>query len=916
MHPRLVLFMILLGICVSACGVADAYTGSHPKVQVRLQWVDAADLQNLAREVPDLDIMEFVPGEELILVSHDDQIRRLERLGFVVEIQIPDMEEHYASQRTSERNFGDFYTYTEMVGYLDEFSSLYPEILSEKFSLGTTHEGNHIWAVKLSDNVEVDEPDEPEVLFDALHHAREPITVNVLIETIRSLCENYGTDPEITYLVDNRQTYFVPVVNPDGYLYNEQTYPGGGGMWRKNRRDNAGSSCYGVDPNRNYPYMWDHGGISYDPCSDVYLGPEPASEPCVQAMVNFINAHEFVSHDSYHSVYGAILIPWSWTTSHTEDDALFREVAQAMNGSAGYAIGQAGETIGYSCSGTTTDWAYGEQTSKPKIYSFCTEVDGSGFWPADSEIPGLVAENIPKNIYLMKTAGIYLTLLDLALSGGNMDGKPDPGETCELVLTLRNDAIAEAAANAVVTLVTDDPYVQLGAAQASLGGIPARGEGDNAGNPLSFTVAADCPAGHRMPLCFVVTADGFEVTFEHEYMVGDLPVVFADDIESGQGDWTHHVESSGYNDEWHMSGTRNHTAGGATSWKFGSTGSGDYTGLADGVLETPEVTIGGLTQLAFWHWMDAEDSSYWTGRAYDGGIVEMTVNGTPWGQVLPDEGYTHTIRASSQPGPFAEDTPVYSGSFDWTAGTVTLDGVEGVAQFRFRFGSDGNTGGEGWYIDDVVISSLLSGNQAPGAPALVSPGEGETVHTSVPTLVVSNAVDPDPGDELTYGFQIYADALLTDLVTSTAGVPEGASETAWTVSAPLADGTYFWRAYADDGEEAGLCMPAASFAVEGSQGIAENRLASGLRLLGAAPNPGPGTTTLRFELGQGGLVRASIFDLQGRQVRGLESLLPAGVGGLHWDGRDEHGQPVTAGMYLYRVAGRGGEQEGRFLIVR
>ncbi len=63
-------------------------------------------------------------------------------------------------------------------------------------------------------------------------------------------------------------------------------------------------------------------------------------------------------------------------------------------------------------------------------------------------------------------------------------------------------------------------------------------------------------------------------------------------------------------------------------------------------------------------------------------------------------------------------------------------------------------------------------------------------------------------------------------------------------------------------------------------------------------------------------MRASIFDLQGRQVRGLESLLPAGVGGLHWDGRDEHGQAVTAGMYLYRLEGRGGEQEGRLLIVR
>jgi murein tripeptide amidase MpaA len=91
------------------------------------------------------------------------------------------------------------------------------------------------------------------------------------------LLENYGTDPEATYLVDNREMYFVPCFNPDGYEYNRQTDPNGGGMWRKNRRNNGGS--YGVDLNRNFGYMWgyDDLGSSPIPSSETYRGPSAFS---------------------------------------------------------------------------------------------------------------------------------------------------------------------------------------------------------------------------------------------------------------------------------------------------------------------------------------------------------------------------------------------------------------------------------------------------------------------------------------------------------------------------------------------------------------------------------------------------------------------------------------------------------------
>ena len=890
---------------------AQAFTGDHAKMQVRIAWPTEAQ-QELLRTVRDLDPMKIRSDEELILVSHADQVARLEALGFDVEIQIPDMEEHYAAQRTGYRNFGLLYTYDEMIAQLDELHAQYPHITTEKFSIGESWEGRQIWAIKVSDNPEIDEEDEPEIYFDALHHAREPITVNVLVETIRHLCENYGSDPEVAYLVDNRQTYFTPVINPDGYVYNEQTYPGGGGMWRKNRRPPTGG-CWGTDPNRNYSYEWGGVGSSNDPCSDLYHGPEPFSEPETAANRDFVNAHEFVTFNSYHSVVGIILIPWGYTSQHTEDDALLRQIGAGMAEGNGYAVGQGSELL-YSCSGVTFDWAYGEQETKPKIFSFTTEVDGSGFWPSDSEVPGLVAENIPSNLYLMRVSGSYLSVADVVLAGGDGDGLPDPGETLDMIVTVQNEGIVADAEDVVVTLRTDDPYVQLHVAQSDLGTIPANESGSNAAVPFSLTIDPACPQGHSFEVDIEVVSPGFEISHHTGWPVGDLDEIFADEMEGGVGGWTHEVVSGGFVDQWHQTTQRNHTPAGATSWKFGDTGTGDYANLADGALITPLVESYGIVELTFWHWMDAEASGSYPTMCYDGGLIEASVNGEEWQRVAPLNGYTHVIREGSTPGPFEEGTPCFSGEFDWREDTVRRY-YSGEVQFRFRFGSDGADTREGWYIDDLVIMGRETANLVPNAPLLVAPTDGETVYTSRPDLVVENATDPE-GDDLTYGFRVFSDALLTQLVTEVAGIVEGPNTTTWQVTPGLEDGTYFWHAYAFDGIERGPCMTAAQFTVEGGQGVADDVYSGGLRLLGVAPNPAPGWADLRFRLGSESQVQGEIYDLQGRQLRVLAGRFTPGTHALTWDGRDAAGQSVAAGIYLYRLHGANQGAEGRILMVR
>ncbi len=181
-----------------------------------------------------------------------------------------------------------------------------------------------------------------------------------------------------------------------------------------------------------------------------------------------------------------------------------------------------------------------------------------------------------------------------------------------------------------------------------------------------------------------------------------MPATLDEEMEDGAPGWTHTIGSAGFTDEWHLSTSRNHTPEGGNAWKFGSV-DGVYADLADGVLLSEPFVLEGDATLSFWHWMEAEESTSYPGYAFDGGFVELSVDGGEWTQINPVGGYPYLLRVGSGPGPYPADTPMYSGSFDWTRAEFRLVGVTGSIQVRFRFGSDGAEAEEGWYIDDVYI---------------------------------------------------------------------------------------------------------------------------------------------------------------------------------------------------------------------
>ncbi len=195
----------------------------------------------------------------------------------------------------------------------------------------------------------------------------------------------------------------------------------------------------------------------------------------------------------------------------------------------------------------------------------------------------------------------------------------------------------------------------------------------------------------------------------HNFVVAPLEAIVEEDAEAGSPDWTHEAASGGFGDQWHLSTTRNHTPAGATSWKCGDTGAGDYASLLDAALVTPTFDLLAYSRLKFWQWIEAEESGAYPGRAYDGGLVEISIDGGAWTQIFPNGGYTHTIREGSTAGPFLEGTDVFSGTVDWHEVVFDLTEFSGSAQLRFRFGSDGADTREGWYVDDVLIEGFLVG---------------------------------------------------------------------------------------------------------------------------------------------------------------------------------------------------------------
>ena len=395
--------LLCISIILVALMATDAMCGKQVYSLARVDLRTDADLAKVRSLHLDLVWQE---DSYVDVVIQADRQHILVDAGLTYGIEIEDMTAFYrnrlAGRDDGVGSMGGFRTLDEIYLVMDSIADEHPTIVQPRWSIGQTLEGRDIYVMKISDNPGDDE-DEAEIYYNATIHAREVITPEVLIRFMRHLTDNYGTDPMVTFLVDNREMFFTTCQNPDGYQYNVDNDPDGGGMWRKNRRDN-GNGTWGVDLNRNYGYMWGYNDDGSSPFGydETYRGTGPFSEPATQVVRDFAISRDFSVVIAYHSWTNAILWPWGYNCSLTPEHHLFLAVGEIAGQFNGYFAANCCGINGY-----TGDWYYGDLSEKPKIYEFLVEVGGQsdGFWPPIERITPLVEENIQPNIIYALFAG-------------------------------------------------------------------------------------------------------------------------------------------------------------------------------------------------------------------------------------------------------------------------------------------------------------------------------------------------------------------------------------------------------------------------------------------------------------------------------------------------------------------------------
>ena len=422
--------------------------------KIKINYSNQEDLLKLSNNGVCIDHGLHKKNHFFISDFSGDDLQKISSLGFTYDILIDDVVNFYQNRNKSKSNiksnefcdsgndnyntpenydikdgndFGGFYTYDEMISELDEMYTQYPSLISQRVDLKDnnynatphiheTHEGRFLQMVKISDNPNVDE-DEPQILYTALHHAREPGSMQQLIFFMWYLLENYDSNDNIKQILDNSELYFVPCVNPDGYIYNETSEPSGGGMWRKNRRDN-----HGVDNNRNYSYIdengnevWNTSGTSNNPNGSTYAGDGPFSEAENRAIRYLVESKNFKLALNNHTYGNLLLYPYGYDYNQpTEDNEIYEFISSELVSENNYDNIISADL--YPAAGDSDDFMYGmliteDNETREKIFAMTPEI-GSSFWPQASTIESLCKGMIHLNLTAAKMIGNYATLED------------------------------------------------------------------------------------------------------------------------------------------------------------------------------------------------------------------------------------------------------------------------------------------------------------------------------------------------------------------------------------------------------------------------------------------------------------------------------------------------------------------------
>lgn len=563
---------------------------------------------------------------------------------------------------------GGHMKWEEAIAKLDSMRLQYPTLVSTKFSIGNSYENRSMWTIRVTKNPDAP-TGRPEIWLNGVTHAREPMGMMNVYYYIYWLLENYNIDPVATYILNNREIYFTPFINPDGYYYNQTTNPSGGGMWRKNRTPQSGAT--GVDLNRNFGTwnFWNstNNGSSTSPSSDTYRGVYPFSEPETQNFKTFFNSRNFKTELDYHTFGNYLIKPWSWCDpTPTPDDAIFAEMGADIVADNHFLYGTAYQTVNYYVRGSDLDWCYSTDSTGHTNHVFCmtpevgTQADY--FWAPQARIIPLAQTCMYMNIYTTMMAGPYVNLKSATFNKASYV----QNETGNFKVVFKNKGLANAV-NAKITLtpVTSSTYINIPVQVYTKASLPSRTADSTTFN---FTVGSACPNNSSITVKLRIYQNDTILLYNENYniFVGTGYAVLLDSAENGTAKWPTMTNWSIVTNKY-LSPTH--------SFKGACTNSG-----VNQMISIPlNVTSYPAVYLSYYH-------KYALESGYDYGFVDISSNnGTSWIRLATYNG----VDSSTWKLVAFNITPYVSGATNMLV--------------RFRDSCDANTNWDGWYVDNIRI---------------------------------------------------------------------------------------------------------------------------------------------------------------------------------------------------------------------
>ena len=679
------------------------YDNEHQKYsQVRIFAVSDYDFQKIQDAGLCLDAGIHKPGVYFETILSENEINNLNKSGVKYEILINDWQLYYKNlpkmsnsdmlsaihQSMVKDNvshsiygtMGGFLKYSEVVAKLDSMRLQYPNLISAKFSVGNTYENRVQWCVRVTHNPDAP-TGRPEVLMHAVIHAREPEGLEAQMYYMYWLFENYNIDPIATFILNNREIYWIPIFNVDGYVYNETTNPTGGGMWRCNRHITSGT-CGPVDLNRNFGtyQFWNstNGGSGTNQCEGgqgTYRGTTPFSEIETQNVMNFVISRNFKTGLGGHTYGNDIFKPYSWCEPiPSPDDAIFNKFMSDMTVYNGYRIGTAYQVLGYYIRGGSDDWYYNDSghTAGQHILVMTPE-SGTSFWPPQSEIIPDAQDMLYPNQYIALVASSWVNVVKTDFNQPNYN----PGGSGNFKVLVSNNGIA-AAANIKIQCVPLNTNINIPVQLYTNPSLPAFASDSVSFN---FTISSSAPVNCGIPISVIIKQSDTSVVYSKTVycLIGNGTLAITDSAENGFNNWT----AGGTNGTWQVVTNNFHTP----SHSFADNASNSYLSNTNCymVLTNPiNASTNPICKLTYWQ-------IYNTESGYDYCFLETSNdNGTTWQAV---KSWTGSNTVWSQQ------------SFDLTSY------ANGSSQFkiRFRLQSDAGVNGQGWHVDDIKISTYCAG---------------------------------------------------------------------------------------------------------------------------------------------------------------------------------------------------------------